>query len=413
MKILKKIALILLSLVGVIVVILGLIIGYLYAFKLSNSSDLTPHKNVEWQLSIYPKNGISTILDGLSTGENLSEIRAALAQLDSMRGEDYTELKGIEIGKPFHFFGDHIDNNELQGEIYAVSNLSDFKSTYIIKDQNFVFIPQGKSVCVIKSKTLSTDQLTAYFKKNTWSKSEFKGKDLMSFRVHTIGGERLAGTIKEAGNSINLSFDIELKESYQYDNVKGTYGVNFAEDKSGKQNPILKMMSTSIDYLYHDYKGVSIDLVDGQPVLAPVGPTILKSSKIDSTWYAYKHPNLQNCTPTKPNIICWSEDNNTKALKSTPLYIKLKGVDLLQIEGNPMITAVLSMSTVIGDFMQIIANMDEIEVQSKMISGQKMNVTVQIKYDSDYHLLGDLLLYTIKNQEKFKEVEKLVNPESN
>lgn len=409
MKILKKIALITLSLFGALLVIAGLVIGYFYAFKLSNSSDLTPHSQTKWQASFYTKNAISPMISGLLTGDYASELKTVMKQLDSLKGESIEELKGVNIGHPIHFFGDEYEEKELMGEIYSVSNLKDFKATYKVNDQNVVFLSQGKSVCVLKSETLSKDQLEAYFKKYNWKKAKLDSKALITFTAVTPTGDKLIGKVTSKDNSLNLEMDIELKETYSYANENGSYSINFAEDKNGKPNPILKMMGLPLDYLFHDYKGLAIELTDGQPTATPVGPTFLKSNQIDSTWYRFKYPELSNCEKQQTNVICWKGNEELKPLASTPFYLKLKGIELLKFEGSPMITAFLSMSPLVGDLMEIISNMEEIEVKTVMNTDKMMHTTLRIQYDSSYNLMGDLLLYTLRNQYKFKEFESLIN----
>lgn len=409
MKILKKIALITLSLFGALLVIAGLVIGYFYAFKLSNSSDLTPHDQTKWQASFYIKNAVPPMVSCLFTGGYTSDLKIVMEQLDSLKGDNNDELKGVKIGHPIHFFGDEYEGKELLGEIYSISNLNDFKATYKVKEQNVAFLNQGKSVCVLKSETLSNDQLEAYFKKHTWKKDKLASKDLITFASITPTGEKMIGKVTNKDNSLNLEMDIELKETYSYNNESGSYSINFAEDNNGQPNPILKMMGLSLDYLFHDYQGLSIELTDGQPTVLPVGPTLLKSDHTDSTWYRFKHPELINCEEQQTNVICWKDGEGLKPIASTPLYIKLKGIELLKFEGSPMITAFLSMSPVIGDLMGIISNMEEIEVKTVMKTDKMLHTTLSIQYDSSYNLIGDLLLYSLRNQYKFKEFESLLN----
>ncbi len=406
MKLLKKISKIILSLIVACLLVTGIVIGYVYFFKLNNASDLNPHSETNWQLSVFPKNITKELLSSVIKGERNEELRESFQMWDSLK--ENSPNMGINPYKPFHLFGDEYMEHEILGTIIHLSNKKEFEKNYSVTAPNFFFAYNKNAVCILTSESLSNIDLENYYNQQKWNSHKYTEKAVITFHVNNDLAH-LIGQVSYAKNKLRLTAEWKLEEEYEFDNSSSDFTINLGSDVNGKQNPFLKAIQSPIQSFFHTYKGVMVDIIDGEPLILPKGETLLTSNYIDTNYLLLKHPDLKDCNPSAKNVICWTSSNKTLKGNHTPIDIQLKGIQLLKINGNPLITTFLSMSPVIGDAMEIISNMDNITIKGKMKTKNILSIEGQIDYNDEANFLEDIAIYILKNEKNIKELESLLS----
>lgn len=409
MKTLKKIARIT-SLV--LVVFAGIVlfsIAYLMFFKFSNNSAITPDKNIKSVVSIYPKNIISDVSYSFLWGEKAKEIRTLISELDSLNKDSYPDLS-IDPTKPIFFFTDNWSNQLIEGEIFSINKKSTFEKNIASDFPKAFWIMKDNTVCILKSETLSKDDLKKYYSSKNWSEKKMNGNEVINITWHSENKEQVTAKLSYHKNRLLIDAVLLTKEVYNFPKSDTKYNIELGTDLNGKPNPILGLFSNSLLALKHNYKGLYVDVKDSKPIIRPVGESHFVFTEIDSSALQFKHLDLKEVKNTDSNLTSWSLNENKHEVSSgKPLHIALTGSQLLKFEGNTMIIGVASMSSIVGDLMEIISNMDEIKIEGTMLNGKKMKIKGNITYNSSSDLLSDILLYLGYNKSKIIDFSNTAN----
>ncbi len=411
MKMLRKIARIssytLLAIAGIIL----FSVSYLMLFKFSNKSDLTPSNKIPFSIAVYPKNIVSDLTYSVLWGEKSKELRSLLNNLDSLKGTDFPDL-GIDPTKPMFFFSDHFQEQDISGQIFSLNNIKKFEKNAKSELPKAFWHIKGNSVCILQSEGLSLNQLKSYFDSQKWESKKIKGKESIHFQYASSQQERLDIMLTWNKNRLVLDGHLTTKENYHFDKKTPEYDLEFAADKNGKANPILALFTDKISALKHNYNGLFIEVNNGNPSVAPIGDLYFQMKVYDSTLAKWKHPKYEEKLDENNGII-WAKTNEKNINNlGKPLHIQLTGPQLLKFDGNTMIMGMLGMSTVVGDLMEIISNMDKITIEGTMTKPNVMKIKGNIHYNMESDLLADLLLYIGNNSSKINAFSDAINPQN-
>jgi hypothetical protein len=337
---------------------------------------------------------------------------------DKFKSSDEQKEVGINWLQDVHYFKVQLKNGHVQGIIATILNTIKWDSNITTFLGNVsVAKRQGNSGIVVQSSELSKEDLYAFIQQlQTPMVSHSDKHSLVQFSANTKN-INYTGFVDQVGEKILSKGVAQIPsaiENYEMEFFLQPTDFHFSTSLISTElsRELENLIGTSLPLtgISMNYRGVSIDVSKGQQLILPDADILMQfkeSNQLDQFLkllpFEYTRKGQSQleifgvsyyCYQISPQMIYFGKSKEV-ALRTPPTATRLQILGepshLFEIQGSPLVKAVLKMNTIVSIGSDLSQQLAFIKADVKELSNQKMDVDLQFQFKENKLALLQLM----------------------